>query len=147
MKVCSATFSQSTQSASFLISTLNSFSVGVEGLRLQWLNPYRGRWQLPIFSWHLFLRLLCPKSANLSPAGPLTDRSGCLPLPRSPFIFWPWTISPSIKVQTGCMTQNSALWGGLGLYQLFFFLPFLPRCYSFHLQLFKVFGLALGLRW
>ena len=127
------------------------FSVGVEGLRLHWFNLYRGRWQLPIFSWHLFswhlLRLLCPKSANLSPAEPLTNQSGHLPLPRSPFTFWPWTISPSMKVQTGCITQNSALWGGLGLHQLCWFLPFLPRCYNFHLQLFKVFGLALGLRW
>ena len=30
---------------------------------------------MPIFSWHLFLRPLCPQSANLSPARPLANQS------------------------------------------------------------------------
>ena len=44
------------QRASLLISTLNSLQVvlKVSDSSGWWLNPYRGRWQVPIFSWQHF---------------------------------------------------------------------------------------------
>ena len=42
------------QGASFLISTLNSFQgvLKVSSCSGTWFNPCRGRWQMPICSWH-----------------------------------------------------------------------------------------------
>ena len=53
LKTCPASFPRA-QSASFLLSSLNSFPgvLKVSSCRSTWFNPCRGRRQVPIYSWH-----------------------------------------------------------------------------------------------
>ena len=50
------------QSASFLLSTLNSFQgmLKVGSCRSTWFNPCRGRWQVPVCSWQGSLLVINP---------------------------------------------------------------------------------------
>ena len=60
------------QSASFLISILISFQglLKVSSCSGLWLSPYRGRWHVPIFSWHPWA--LARKGDWLCPVTPVS---------------------------------------------------------------------------